>query len=143
MARTLTLHKSAHCFFPGKNRIRKIREKSGYEISNILGEILRKDTINCCFMVKCGFLFVIHTNFDIFDTPIFDFISTNLYKNQLDIHFVVTWDIFWFIITVLYDNGFLLVQGLYVVFRPIVRGQLENYIIYHSNTTSAGARCRC
>ena len=29
LAKSLTLHKSAHYFFPGKNRIRKIREKSG------------------------------------------------------------------------------------------------------------------
>ena len=55
MVNSLTSRKSAHCFFPGKNRIRKIREKSGYEISNILGEILRKDTIKYCFIVKCKF----------------------------------------------------------------------------------------
>ena len=35
MAYSLTLRKSAHCFFPGKNRIRKIREKSGNEIFHI------------------------------------------------------------------------------------------------------------
>ena len=51
MAKGLTLHKSAHCFFPGKNRIRKIREKSGYNIFVILGQISRMDTINDCFMV--------------------------------------------------------------------------------------------
>ena len=32
--------KSAHYFFPGKNRIRKIREKSGYETPGIFGQIL-------------------------------------------------------------------------------------------------------
>ena len=40
LAKSLTLHKSAHYFFPGKNRIRKIREKSGYEIPGIFGQIL-------------------------------------------------------------------------------------------------------
>ena len=34
------------------------------------------DTINYCYIVKCGFFFVIHTNFDIFDITIFDFIYT-------------------------------------------------------------------
>ena len=77
MAYSLTLRMSAHCFFPGKNRIRKIREKSGNEIFHIQGEILRKDTINCSVMVKCGFFFVIHTNFDIFDSTIFDLIYVN------------------------------------------------------------------
>ena len=41
-------------------------------------------------------------------------------KNQLDIYFLVIWDIFGFIITVLYDNGFFYSQGLYVVFQPTV-----------------------
>ena len=41
-------------------------------------------------------------------------------KNQLDIYFLVIWDIFRLIITVLYDNGFLLMQGLYVVNLPSV-----------------------
>ena len=40
MALNLTLHNLAHEFFPGKNRIRKIREKSGYEILAISDKIL-------------------------------------------------------------------------------------------------------
>ena len=42
------------------------------------------------------------------------------FKNQLDIYFLVSWDIFGFIITVFYSNGLLLSQGLYVVFQPTV-----------------------
>ena len=45
MASSLTVRKSAQFLFPGKNRIRKIREKSGYQIFTILGQILRMDTI--------------------------------------------------------------------------------------------------
>ena len=40
MGKSLTSRKSAHSFFPGKNRIRKIREKSGYKIFDILEQIL-------------------------------------------------------------------------------------------------------
>ena len=40
MGKNLTSRKSAHSFVPGKNRIRKIREKSGYEIPGIFGQIL-------------------------------------------------------------------------------------------------------
>ena len=50
MAYSLTLHKSAHCFFPGKNRIRKIREKSGNEIFYFWDQILRLDSIIYCFI---------------------------------------------------------------------------------------------
>ena len=46
LGKNLTSRKSAHSFFPGKNRIRKIREKSGYNFFTILGQILRMDTIN-------------------------------------------------------------------------------------------------
>ena len=35
LAKSSTPYKSLQYFFPGKNRIRKIREKSGYEISYI------------------------------------------------------------------------------------------------------------
>ena len=40
MGKSLTSHKSAHYFFLGKNRNRKIRKKSGYEIPGIFGQIL-------------------------------------------------------------------------------------------------------
>ena len=40
MAESLTSHKSALSFFPDKNRIRKIREKSGYEIPGIFDQTL-------------------------------------------------------------------------------------------------------
>ena len=50
LASSLTVHNPAQFLFPGKNRIRKIREKSGYQIFTILGQILRTDTINHWFM---------------------------------------------------------------------------------------------
>ena len=43
MVNSLTSHKSAHYFFPGKNRNREIREKSGYEIPGIFDQILLFD----------------------------------------------------------------------------------------------------
>ena len=51
MAKSLTSAKSLQEKFPGKNRIRKIREKSGYQIFVILGQISRMDSINYHFMV--------------------------------------------------------------------------------------------
>ena len=43
MVNSLTSHKSAHYFFLGKNRNRKIRKKSGYEIPGIFVQILLFD----------------------------------------------------------------------------------------------------
>ena len=40
MGKSLTSHKSAHYFFLGKNRIQKIREKSGFNILSIFDQIL-------------------------------------------------------------------------------------------------------
>ena len=40
LAKSLTLPKSTQYFFPGKNQIQKIREKSGYEILGIFEQIL-------------------------------------------------------------------------------------------------------
>ena len=51
LEKSLTPSKSEQEKIPGKNRIRKIREKSGYQIFVILGLISRMDTINYCFMV--------------------------------------------------------------------------------------------
>ena len=50
MAKSWTVSKSLQEKNPGKNRIRKIWEKSGYQIPVILGQILRMDTIFDCFM---------------------------------------------------------------------------------------------
>ena len=44
-AKSLTSTKSLQEKIPGKNRIRKIRENSGYKISNIFGQILSMDSI--------------------------------------------------------------------------------------------------
>ena len=40
MGKSLTSRKSAHSFFPGKNRIRKIREKSGCKNPGNFDQIL-------------------------------------------------------------------------------------------------------
>ena len=44
LAKSLTICKSLQLFFLGKNRIRKIREKSGYEFFEFQGQILRMDS---------------------------------------------------------------------------------------------------
>ena len=48
----LTLHKLAHYFFPGKNWIRKIRVKSGYEILAISDQILLYEHTKMLFYEK-------------------------------------------------------------------------------------------
>ena len=50
LAKSWTIYNHLQTKIPGKNRIRKIREKSGYQIPIILGQILRMDTINYSFM---------------------------------------------------------------------------------------------
>ena len=70
-------HIKAQEKFPGKNRIRKIREKSRYEISYICGQILRLDSIIYCFIEKLWSFFVIFKNFVIFDINIFRAICMN------------------------------------------------------------------
>ena len=50
LAKSWTICNPLQTKIPGKNRIRKIREKSGYQIPIILGQILRMDTINYSFM---------------------------------------------------------------------------------------------
>ena len=59
MALSLTLPKLAHKKIPGKNRIRKIREKSGFEIPAIFDQILRMEYLKYSFMVKLGSFFAI------------------------------------------------------------------------------------
>ena len=51
LAKSFTSSKSPQYFFPGKNRIRKIREKSGHQIFIILGQISRMDSMNYHFIV--------------------------------------------------------------------------------------------
>ena len=80
MAKSWTVCNLLQFIFPGKNRIRKIRKKSGYQIPIIFGEILRMDTTNYCFMAKCGFFLVIFTNFDFFDMTILVFMLMNSEK---------------------------------------------------------------
>ena len=71
MAEGLTLRNSAHYFFPGKNRIRKIREKSGYEIPWIFGQKLLFDHSKWMYMNNSKFFFVIFNNYDVFEIAIF------------------------------------------------------------------------
>ena len=66
MVKSLTSHKSAHYFFPGKNRIRKIREKSGYQIPRIFGQILLFDHSKWMIYKSSKFFFVIFNNFEVF-----------------------------------------------------------------------------
>ena len=80
LTKSLTLHKSAHYFFPGKNRIRKIREKSGYEIPGIFGQILLFEHTLECYMNQRKIFFVIFNNFDVFKIAIFQ--PTNITMNK-------------------------------------------------------------
>ena len=70
MGKSLTSRKSAHSFVPVKNRIRKIREKSGFEIPAIFDQILRMEYLKYSFMVKLGSFFAIFADFDIFKIAI-------------------------------------------------------------------------
>ena len=78
MAKSLTSTKSSQEKILGKNRIWKIREKSGNEISYICDQILRLDSIIYCFIQKCRIFFVIFTNFVISDIKIFEAMCVNL-----------------------------------------------------------------
>ena len=80
MGKSLTSRKSAHSFVPGKNRIRKIREKSGFENPAIFDQILRMEYIKYSFMVKLGSFFAIFANFDFFETEISESIFMNSIK---------------------------------------------------------------
>ena len=87
MGKSLTSRKSAHSFVPGKNWIRKIREKSGFEIpanfDQILGTIHRKESIY--EVIKKYFEIFIRLN--IFDFEIFKTKCTNSIKIPPDLHF--------------------------------------------------------
>ena len=70
MSLNLTLHKLAQQKNPGKNRIRKIREKSRYKIPAIFEQILRNECLKYDFLAKHRSFLVIFTNFDIFKSEI-------------------------------------------------------------------------
>ena len=70
MSKSLTSRKSAHSFVPGKNRIRKIREKSGSVISGIFDQILVTVYENGQIFEEQRFFFEIFTNFDVFKIAI-------------------------------------------------------------------------
>ena len=55
---------------PGKNRIRKILEKSGFKIPSIFDQILRMEYIKYSCMVKLGSFYAIFGDYDIFKTAI-------------------------------------------------------------------------
>ena len=80
MAKSLTTSKSIQEKFPGKNGIRKIREKFGYKIFKFFGQILRMDSIKYCFIKKSKSFFVILANFDIFHIKISKAICNNSLK---------------------------------------------------------------
>ena len=65
MVNSLSSHKSAHNFFPGKNRIRKIREKSGSVISGIFDQILVTVYENGQIFEEQRFFLENFTNFDV------------------------------------------------------------------------------
>ena len=67
LVKKLTLHKSAHSFFSGKNRIREIREKSGSVISGIFDQILVTVYKNGQIFEEQRFFLEIFTNFDVFE----------------------------------------------------------------------------
>ena len=70
MALSLTLHKLAQQKNPGKNRIRKIREKSGSVISGIFDQILFTVYKNGQIFEEQRFFLEIFTNFDVFKIAI-------------------------------------------------------------------------
>ena len=70
MALSLTLPKLAHKKIPGKNRIRKIREKSGSVISGIFDQILVTVYENGQIFEEQRFFLEIFTNFDVFKIAI-------------------------------------------------------------------------
>ena len=80
LARNWTIYKSLQTKIPGKNQIRKIREKSGYQIPIILCQILRMGTVTYCFMAKYGFFHAIFTNFGFFFVTIINSIHMNFKK---------------------------------------------------------------
>ena len=90
MAQSLTPRKSPQIFFPGKNRNRKIREKSGHEILDICCQILRMDSSNYYYIRKFWNSVVILTNFDIFQIKISEAIWTNSLKiGQIYIFYII------------------------------------------------------
>ena len=87
LTREFRTRKYAHWKIPGKNRIRKIREKSGFEIQAILDKILRMVYIKYSFMVKLGSFYEIFADFDIFKIAICRVLCTNSWKSLPDFFF--------------------------------------------------------
>ena len=77
MALSLTSRKSPQEKNPGKNRIRKIREKSGSVISGIFDQILVTVYKNRQIFEEQSFFLEICTNFDVFK------IAISLSKNNI------------------------------------------------------------
>ena len=70
MGKSLTSRKSAHSFFPGKNQIRKIREKSGSENPDIFDQILVNVHRNELIYEVQPRFFGIFNKFDVFKIAI-------------------------------------------------------------------------
>ena len=70
MGKSLTSRKSAHSFVPGKNRIRKIREKSGSEKPDIFDQILVNVHRNELIYEVQQRFFGIFNKFDVFKIAI-------------------------------------------------------------------------
>ena len=70
LVKKLTSLKLSHCFFRGKNRIQKIREKSGSEISGTFDQILVTVYKNGQIFEEQRFFLEIFTNFDVFEIAI-------------------------------------------------------------------------
>ena len=70
MAKSFTLHKSAHCPHSAVKWPHWVRKKYRYEILGIFDQILRMDCLNYCFIVKLRSFLVIFTNFDVFKIAI-------------------------------------------------------------------------
>ena len=66
MGKSLTSRKSTHSFVPGKNRIRKIREKSGSENQDIFDQILVNVHSNELIYEVQPRFFGIFNKFDVF-----------------------------------------------------------------------------
>ena len=80
MVKNLTSRNLPHFLFREKNRIRKFREKSRYQIPNFFGQILRMNSIKYHYMVRYGILFEIFTKFSTFVNKIYMSIGMNSYK---------------------------------------------------------------
>ena len=87
MGKNLTSPKLTHNFFPGKNRIRKIWEKSGYEILGNFSQILvNVHRIGLIFEIKQKY-FEIFAKLSIFKFEISKAKHSNFIKKPPDFFF--------------------------------------------------------